>query len=221
MTEAVIFDMDGLLVDSEPLWKKTEKEIFARLGIHLREEMQYETYGMQTDEVIRHWYKYKPWNDPDFKKLKKEFYSRIGALIEKEAPLMKGVHHALEFFRSRNYVTGLASSSPMELIRIVLKKFDLYYFFDAIHTSEDESFGKPHPAVYLRIAGKMGKEPVTCIAIEDSLAGLIAAKAARMKTICVPEASMFEHPGYGMADVKLTSLAGIDETVLKKLNNHG
>ncbi len=215
---AVIFDMDGLLIDSEPIWQKAEKEIFKSLGINLTDEMMVETMGLRTDELIRYWYHYHPWKQPDLRELTDRFTTTMTDYFIHEGKLMDGAEYALDFFMDKGLPLALASSSDMELIRAFLDKFGLEKKFSVIYSAEFEMFGKPHPAVYLETAKRLAVEPVNCLTLEDSFHGMIAAKAARMKVIVVPEAKDRHSSRFGAADMCLDSLAEINDEIFDKLN---
>jgi HAD superfamily hydrolase (TIGR01509 family) len=219
MLKAAIFDMDGLLVDTEPYWQQIEREIFARYGIEISPEMQEKTtFGLQTHEVIMHWYHHKPWDNFSPEDLVNEFYDRMKKMVQEKAELMEGVEEILQLLRDLDYKIGLASSSSLELIEVFLDRFHLGDRFDAYHTSENEDFGKPHPAVYITTASRLGVDPVECIAFEDSFNGLLSARAARMKTVVVPEKSLFNDPRFAIADLKLASLQMFTGSHLEQLS---
>lgn len=218
MIRAVIFDMDGLLIDSEPIWQKAEKEIFHELGIDLTPEMMVATMGLRTDELIRYWYNYHPWEKPGLRELADRFTRTMIEYFIGEGELMDGVIHALDFFADKGLPLALASSSDMELIKAFLDKFDLERRFSIVYSAEFEKYGKPHPAVYLETARRLSVEPVNCLAIEDSFHGMIAGKAARMKVIVIPEENDRMNPRFGAADIRLSSLAEINDEVFHKLN---
>jgi len=207
MIEAMIFDMDGLLIDSEPYWRKAEQETFKKVGIEIDDEMVYESYGLASDEVIEHWYNYQPWPDPDHAKLKADLYRRVYELFtNSNCLLMEGALEAIEMARTKGMLTAIASSSPRLMIDAFLDKSGLHDSFSVSHTSEDEAYGKPNPAVYIGVASRLGLPPSRCLALEDSFNGMIAAKAALMKTVVVPEPVYFDDQRYAIADCKLRSL---------------
>ena len=210
--------MDGLLVDTEPYWQQVEREIFARYGITITPEMQIDaTFGLQTSEVILYWYHQKPWDNFSLEDLVDEFYQKIGKMMREDAQMMDGTEEIIRFFKEMDYKVGLASSSPLQLIETFLDRFNLTDQFDAHQTSEDEAFGKPHPAVYIATASSLGVKPVECIAFEDSFNGLLSAKAAKMKTVVVPDESHFNDPRFVIADLKLASLQMFNASHLKQL----
>ena len=215
MIELVIFDMDGLLIDTEIHWQKTEREVLEGHGIHITPEMQKATFGLRCDEQISYWYKYKPWPNPDFKKDEEEYNSIMHSFFMNEAELMPGVEYILNFFKKKDIPIGLASSSDMFLINAFVERFNLKDYFLILHSAEFEEFGKPHPAVYINTAKKVNKNPIHCLAFEDSLNGLIAAKAARMKAVIVPDHRTHKGEKYDIADLQINSLSDFGEKEYK------
>ena len=218
MIEAVIFDMDGVLIDSEPLWRKAERLVFSKVDIHLSEEINTQTIGLRTDEVVEYWYKKHPWNHISREEITRDIESTVEHLILTEGQAMEGYREAILFFLNQKIKTGLASSSHLQLIQTVLKKLDITDLFSVIHSAEFEEFGKPHPGVYLTTAKKLGVTPPNCLAIEDSLNGLKSAHAAGMKTIVMPAPTHRDNPEFGMADKLIHSLIEIRLSLLKDLS---
>jgi HAD superfamily hydrolase (TIGR01509 family) len=206
MIQAVIFDMDGLLFDTEQKWQEMEKDFARNLGIIITAEMQKQTLGLRTLEMIRYWYNYKPWPNPDFEKSEIEIEENMRHFYVSHASLMKGAKQILDFFKHRGIRMALASSSPMILIDTFLDKFDLQSIFEAKHSAEFEEYGKPHPGVYITTAKKIALPPSLCLAFEDSFNGLLAAKSAMMKAVAVPDSSHYEDPRFAIADLKIRSL---------------
>lgn len=216
MIEAVIFDMDGVLIDSEPLWKEAEIHVFRKVGIELTSDLCLETLGMRTDKVVEHWYGKYPWKGPGLKQVSDDIEQTVKELILRKGTPMEGYREAIEFFLNRGILTGLASSSTMELIEAVLQKLEVKELFSVIHSAEHEPEGKPHPAVYLSTAKRMGVKPEHCLTIEDSLNGLNSARAAGMKTLVMPARENRGDPGFQQADLVIHSLREINERLLRE-----
>lgn len=219
MIEAVIFDMDGLLIDSEPFWREAELKVFPSVGIDITEDMWKETIGIRLNEVIDHWYSRFPWDVEQVskKELEDKISDHVIELIYHKGARMKGVGDILDFFKKQNVKMALASSSDFKMVETVIDKLELQNYFEVIHSAELEEYGKPHPAVYLTTAKKLGVSPQHCLALEDSVNGLISAKAARMKCVVVPGDSMSNDKRFGLADVILPSLSGFTKEVWLQL----
>lgn len=185
MITAVIYDMDGVIVNSVPFGKRAEREIFGSYGITITEDMYMDTMGMREDETIAYWCHKYNWPQVDQAKALKEYKALYIKAVRESAALLPGVRESLEFFRAKGYVLALASSSYEDQIDAVLEKFDLRQYFKIVHSGADEAHGKPAPDVYLSTARKIGIAPENCMAIEDSFNGLMAAKSAGMKCLCV------------------------------------
>jgi sugar-phosphatase len=204
--------MDGLLVDSEPLWHQAEIAVFGRYGLSLSAELCRTTKGMFVEEVARHWHARHPWPGASPEEVAAEIVDALAVLLARHAELLPGVHHALEFCRARVPLLALASSSPRRLIDVVLERFGLGEWFDAVHSAEYERAGKPDPAVFLSAAALLDVEPGRCVVFEDSPAGLSAAVAAGMRCVVVPERRLSAEAGaFGAADMVLGSLEDLDQ----------
>jgi sugar-phosphatase len=202
---AVIFDMDGVLVDSEPFWVEAEQAAFARVGLDLRPEDMANTIGLRIEEVARYWYRRRPWEGPAPEEVALDVLERVVELVRERGRPMPGARRA----RDR-------CASPGRLIRFVLGHLGLDAYFAIAVSAEDESHGKPHPAVFLTAASRLGVEPQGCLVIEDSINGVIAAKAARMKCLAVPDPRQRDDPRLVLADEVLGSLEDLDDAVFSR-----
>ncbi|WP_341516380.1 hexitol phosphatase HxpB [Citrobacter gillenii] len=213
---AAIFDMDGLLVDSEPLWDQAELDVIASLGVDItrRHELP-DTLGLRIDMVVDLWFAQQPWSGPSRQEVTDRIITRAIALVEETKPLLPGVREAVALCKSQGLRVGLASASPLHMLEKVLTMFDLRDSFDALASAEKLPYSKPHPQVYLDCAAKLGVQPLSCVALEDSVNGMIASKAARMRAIVVPAHENQDDARFVLADVKLTSLADLTVTHLR------
>lgn len=204
---AAIFDMDGLLIDSEPLWDRAELEVIADLGVDIsrRNELP-DTLGLRIDMVVELWFAQQPWHGPDRREVTDRIIRRAMSLVEEERPLLPGVREAVALCKSQGLKVGLASASPLHMLEKVLSMFDLRDSFDALVSAQTLPLSKPHPQVYLDCAARLGVDPLTCVALEDSVNGMIASKAARMRSIVIPAEEGQEDPRFALANVKLRSL---------------
>jgi HAD superfamily hydrolase (TIGR01509 family) len=208
-----LFDMDGLLVDSEPFWKRAEKEVFGALGLELSDDLLRQVMGFRLSEVVEHWYQYQPWNNANLQKTEKDILDCMEAYMRQEAKALPGVLESLEFIKLKNYSCALASSSSTRLINTIVDKLQIRDYFDLLQSAEYEPFGKPHPSIFLTAAQKLGTQPKYCMVIEDSINGVIAAKAAKMACVAVPEAEKWDDPRFSIADFKLKSLMEFPDLV--------
>ena len=217
MIDTVIFDMDGLLVDSEPLWMMAMQEVFASVGAAITPQLAAQTTGLRTVEVVDYWHRYFQWKEKPKEQVTAEIIDSVTRLVLQQGKPMQGVPYILNFFKDRGLRMGLASSSPMGFIEAVLEHFQLRSYFSAVASAEHEPYGKPHPAVYLSCARSLGSNPLHCLAFEDSINGTIAARAARMKVVAVPEMHNRQNPRYVLADVTLDALTDFTESHLQSL----
>ena len=213
---AAIFDMDGLLVDSEPLWHVAELEILGDLGVPLDRTGTRQTKGMFVAEVVDHWHEQFPWSAPARPEVVDQILDRVGELTIERGKILPGALDVVSAMAERGPV-ALASSTPRRLIDVVLSHIGLSDAFAAICSAEDEDWGKPHPAVFLSAAAAVGVIPQRCVVFEDSPAGVLAAKAGRMVCVAVPEASERDVPEMGIADIVLDSLVELDHDRLDAL----
>lgn len=214
MIEAVIFDMDGVLIDSEPLWRVAETRAFNAIGVPMQEVDGFLTMGLRTDEVVEFWYARHPWTEPTKREVEASIVRNVIALIQEEGKPLAGSVEAVRGMRAAGYRIGLASSSAMDIIEAVLATIGLRGAFDVLQSAEHEPYGKPHPAVYIECARALGVAPARCLAVEDSPAGVLAAKAAKMTCIAIPPPELATDGRYCIADLQLDSIQQFDaETV--------
>lgn len=214
--KAVIYDMDGVLIDSEPLWKIAMEEVFKEVDCPLTRKDFEKTVGLRLDEVIAYWFEHSPWEKYSPQIVLEKIIQRMVALIQENGSPLPGVVESLQFFKSKGLKIGLATSSYEILIETVLETLQIKQYFDKTHSAEHEKNGKPHPAVYLHTAQELFVNALECIVIEDSINGVIAGKAARMHVICIPEKTHSPNPKLILADETFESL----EKMLEELMLH-
>jgi sugar-phosphatase len=213
---AAIFDMDGLLIDSEPLWDRAELDVMESLGVDIRRRNELpDTLGLRIDMVVELWYAHQPWNGPSRQEVTDRIISRAITLVEETRPLLPGVREAVALCKAQGLKVGLASASPLHMLEKVLAMFDLRESFDALASAEKLPYSKPHPQVYMDCAAKLGVDTLACVALEDSVNGMIASKAARMRAIVVPAEEGQQDPRFALADVKLATLVDLTAAHLR------
>jgi mannitol-1-/sugar-/sorbitol-6-/2-deoxyglucose-6-phosphatase len=198
---AILFDMDGVLLDSEPFWRKAEIEVFKTVGTILTEEDCTETMGIRIDEVVAYRVPHA-----DQEKMVSDIMDRMVQLVTDEGVPLPGVKETIKRLKELEVPCGLATSSNYRLLNATLKSLGLEQAFSIVHSAEDEEYGKPHPGVYLTAAKKLGFDPKDCLAIEDSVNGVISAKAAQMSVIAIPEEATYGDRRFALADLKLGGL---------------
>ena len=213
----VIFDMDGLLVDSEPLWQEAAEEVFGLYNFKITHE-EYETStGLRTKEFVEHWFRMYGKNMNDCQKAEDQIIEVVTDKIAKKGRILPGVQYIFQFFHNNQFKIGIASSSPRPLIDLVIQMTDLEPFVQAVASAQDLPYGKPHPQVYLDCAKLLGSMPEECICFEDSFNGMIAAKAAKMKCVVVPAPHQAGSKKWGAADLQLSSLQNFGKILFDSL----
>jgi len=216
--KTAIFDMDGLLLDTEPLWGKSMLKVAQQHQIPIAKEHFKVTTGLRIYEVTAYWAERFPWQGPvSSQQVADEVLDDIIALSKSEGGVMKGAEACLSWLKAHNVTIGLATSSPMRMVEALIPYFGLEKYFDVMSSADAALFGKPHPEVYLQCAKALNTSPWNCVAFEDSVNGMISAKAARMKVVVVPDPAKFNDPHFNLADVKLPSLEAFNEEVWARL----
>ena len=203
--------MDGVLVDSEPIWRAVEREVFAGVGIEVTDEDLFETMGVRVPDVVERWHRRKPWDRPSREEVARSIVERVAQAIEREGAFNREATPAIDYVDGLGLRLALASSSPLRLIREVLSIGGLADRFEVVLSAEDEERGKPDPAVYLSAARKLGVQPEGCLAVEDSINGVRSAKAAGMVCVAVPVSGVTD--GFEGADLVLGSIAEFDDRI--------
>ncbi|MBX2935044.1 MAG: hexitol phosphatase HxpB [Ferruginibacter sp.] len=213
----VIFDMDGLLIDSEPLWKEAADELLLNYGFRLTKQQYSLTTGLRTKEFLEFWFTH--FNIPltQINTDEEIVVKKVIELVKLKGRIMPGVPYIFNFFKQLNFKIGLASSSPSELIDVVVEKLNIGAYLQVTTSASNLAFGKPHPEVYLNCAKELGVLPAQCICFEDSYNGMIAVKAAKMKCIIIPNFEDYKKTVWDTADLKISTLHNFNELLLAGL----
>jgi HAD superfamily hydrolase (TIGR01509 family) len=204
--EAVVFDLDGVLIDSEHVWDEARQNLAEERGGRWTENASRDMMGMSSPE----WSRYMRDDigiDEEPDEISAEVVRRLERIYRRELPLIEGAHQAVERLATR-WPLGVASSSNRELIDLVLELSGLARFFAATVSSEEVPRGKPAPDVYQEAARRLGVAPERCVAVEDSENGILSAKGAGMRVLAIPNPQYPPHDeALAAADDVLGSLA--------------
>ena len=213
MTEAVVFDLDGLLLDTEQVWDEVREALTRERGGRWHERAQADMMGMSSKEWSRYMHEELGLAEPP-EELNRLVVERMEERYREQLPLVDGAVDAVRRIGAR-WPLGLASSSNRELIDLALELMGVAHLFRVTVSSEEVERGKPAPDVYLEAARRLGVGPDRVVAVEDSAAGIRSAKAAGTRVIAVPNPH-FPPPDdvLGLADVVLDSLADLTVTAV-------
>lgn len=212
--ELVIFDMDGLLIDSEPLWNTAEFNVFTKFGVQLLKDEYSKYQGIRVEELVPKFFKqFNIKNIPEQIAVN-EVIEEMLKLYE-TVEILPGVEEIIEYYHKRQIPMAIASSSKQILIDKAIERLHVKNKIQMVHSAEFEKAGKPAPDVFLGTAKKMKTEPDKCLVFEDSIFGVEAAIRAGMPVVAVPMPQNFDNPFYDKANVKVHSL----NEFIKQLNN--
>ena len=219
--EAVVLDMDGLLIDTEPVWRAAQSAVFAGIGVTLSERDLIDSTGQPVEELIPVWRRRSPGPDLASTELSDgeiadRIIDQVIGYVKARGQPMPGVTAAIALFDRYGLRLAIASSSPLRLIDAVCDRLGLARI-EVRCSAMDEARGKPAPDVYLTAARRIGVPAARCLALEDSPHGVASAKSAGMRCVAVPDPLLADDPRYREADLVLTSLTGLDEAALRRL----
>ena len=184
MIEAVVLDLDGVLLDSEQVWDDAREQLARERGGHWHERAQRDMMGMSSLEWSRYMHETIGLAEPP-EEISREVVERLGDIYREELPVLPGAREAVRRLAER-WPLGLASSSNRELIDLALELLGVTQLFAATVSSEEVPRGKPAPDVYLEAARRLGVDANRAAAVEDSHNGILSAKAAGMRVIAIP-----------------------------------
>jgi HAD superfamily hydrolase (TIGR01509 family) len=214
--DAVVFDLDGLLLDTEQLWDEVREQLAGERGGRWSERAQADMMGMSSPEWSRYMHEVVGLAEsPD--EIAEEVVQRMADRYRERLPLLPGAREAVERLAAR-WPLGLASSSNRPLIDLALESSGLAQYFRATVSSEEVARGKPAPDVYLEACRRLSVEPARAAAIEDSRNGIRSAHAAGMKVVAIPNAHFPpDEESLALADCVLPSLMELDADVVDRL----
>ncbi len=219
--EAIVFDLDGVLVDSEPWWDESRDDFAARRGLRWGPEDQRAVMGPNSLGWARIMAERLVLGEPPDAIVDEVIGGVVGRYRSRPVPVIEPAVRAVRRLRGR-YPLALASSSHAAVIDAALEALGLRPAFDVVVSSDEVAHGKPAPDVYLEAAHRLGREAARCLVVEDSVNGVRAARAAGMRVVLVPSALVPPAPGARvLASLVLDSLDGLDEGVIDMLGVAG
>ncbi len=215
MFKAVIFDMDGLLIDSEPLWRRAEAGPLKAVGVKPTAAETHHALGRGIHNYVKHFYHLYPWAGPSPDEVAEQIAAHLIKLVKTEGVLKPGAMQVLDMCKVAGLPMAVASSSPFEVIDAVVDTLKIRDYFAQIYSGMNEPYSKPHPGVFITTAGLLHVNPLDCLVFEDAPSGVLAAKAARMHCVAVPEPEVKSHPYIQTAEVIIDSLEDFTADMLK------
>ncbi len=214
MIDAVVFDLDGLLLDTEQLWDEVREQLARERGGRWHAGAQADMMGMSSPEWSRYMHETIELREPP-DEIADEVVRRMQERYRARLPLLPGARDAVERLAAR-WPLGLASSSNRPLIDLALEVGELARFFRVTLSSEEVARGKPAPDVYLEVARRLAVDPGSAVAIEDSHNGIRSAHAAGMRVLAIPNAHFPpDEESLSLADVVVPSLAELTPEVVE------
>jgi len=214
MVKAAIFDLDGLLINSEPLWEEAQMFVYTLIGIEIDPKIFESVKGFRLEEAVEYIYNHHPWEEVSMKYVENMILNEVENMIATKGTPMPGINKVFAILKKNHVRLALASSSFHRIIKAALKVLDLEGEFEIISSGQDCLYGKPNPEIYLKTCIALGLEPDECLVLEDSLNGVIAGKAARMKVAAVPDKRLGVDMRFSIADYVLESLNDFEESML-------
>ena len=185
--KAVIFDLDGTLVDSRWMWRAIDVEYLARFGVECPENLQKEIEGMSFTETAAY-FKIRFKLEASLDEIKEDWVQMALGKYQKEVPLKPGARAFLDYIEDHGMAAGIATSNGRAMVDAVLDSLDIRRYFQVVATACEVAAGKPAPDIYLNVAGRLQVDPQDCVVFEDVPAGIQAGKRAGMTVFAVEDA---------------------------------
>ncbi|MEL7046066.1 MAG: HAD family phosphatase [Pseudomonadota bacterium] len=213
----VIFDFDGLLVDTARVWLESERAAFSAVGVEVTEEEQRLTADMTTSGVTDYWFAKSPWHGRSKRDLELDVIHRVRDALAQEPAPMPGALRLIDRCSSRGMRLGVATNAPGTVCRSALRRLAVDGEFGAVISADDVSKGKPEPDSYLKCAAQLGLRPQHCTVFEDTPSGIEAAVRAGMFVVGVPSVPRDAKRVQELADLCIPSLEAVSEQLLDQL----
>ena len=214
---AVIFDLDGVLADSEPWWNEIDAKLLAAHGVTYRGEYHRNVLGVSYRLAVE-FYKKAFGLSASVEELMRRRGEIAADFFANRINVFPSAKTVLQELRQMNLHLAVATSSVSASARPFLARHGLTTFFEVVVTGEEVEHGKPHPEIYLRAAEKLGIAAAACLVIEDALSGIAAAKAAKMRVAAIPDTRFVDPRDYEKeADYLLSSLKEVP-SLIRKVN---
>lgn len=207
--QAVIFDMDGTLIDSEPLWQRASYEYFKACGYPVTQEEIWHLSGVPVRGHAEYMLRHYGDKGLSVEALSAGFEARAVKMILEQKPLIAGVPETLEALKKRGIKMAIASASPLYMLQEIVESCGIAQYFDYLSSAVGLPYNKPHPAVYLQAAEKLNVAPQDCLAVEDSITGMTAAKAAAMSCAVIPPKENANKPQWSLANYQLATISEV------------
>lgn len=213
--------MDGVIVDSEPEWQAAEIDVFATVGVHLTVTDCLKTQGMRIDEAVQFWFEATPWTGPSTSEIVEAIVARMEERLRESAVAKEGALESMRAARQCSDILAIVSSSPKRLIQSVIERLELEALVDFFVSGQDVPRSKPDPSIYTLAAERAAIASEHVWVVEDSVPGVLAATAAGMRCVALPEAKRADAPEFLCADLRIDSLLELDEARWRALLGRG
>lgn len=207
MIKAVIFDMDGTLIDSQPIWYQVSTDFFQKNGFPVTMDDMIKLTGSPVAKLVDYVLQAHGQKDKARVQLVTELMDYAVFEILAAKPLLPNVKDVLAQLKQQGIKIAVASVSPRNMLQGIVDSCGIAEYFDYLASAEELDYNKPHPAVYLHAAQQLDVSVAECFAVEDSVLGMISGKAASMKTVVIPAQAEWDDSRWALADFKLANIA--------------
>ncbi|MCI7353291.1 MAG: hexitol phosphatase HxpB [[Actinobacillus] rossii] len=207
MIKAVIFDMDGTLIDFQPIWYQVSTDFFQKNGFPVTMDDMIKLTGSPVAKLVDYVLQAHGQKDKARAQLVTELMDYAVFEILAAKPLLPNVKDVLAQLKQQGIKIAVASASPRNMLQGIVDSCGIAEYFDYLASAEELDYNKPHPAVYLHAAQQLDVSVAECFAVENSVLGMISGKAASMKTVVIPAQAEWDDSRWALADFKLANIA--------------